>query len=252
MDLTAKEERFSQHVALHHNEAAAYRHAYDVHPNTKAATVNRKAREIAGRQRVQDRIAELRNARPDVVETLLTRDAAHAAWMRIATADPRELIGLRVGCCRHCWGGPEHDYQWTAREYREALRVWEAGPQTTPMPDPSGGLDYNRTRDPNPACPECFGEGVERVVARDTSKLSPQALLLYGGVKAKRDGPEIILADRQKALEHACRIAGVYDDKVRLSGAIETMNRVVQISATDPQEAARAYQELMGHPGVKA
>lgn len=249
MHLTAKEEKFAQHYAVNLNGAAAYRHAYDVHPNTKPETVQRKATAQLGKDHIAARIDELRNLAPAVTETLLTRDAAHAAWMAIATADPRELIGLRVGCCRYCWG-PGHAYQWRLREYTEALaKAEKAG--TCDLPDPAGGFDFNHTKDPNPECPECRGEGLERVVPRDTNKLSKQALLLYGGVKAKRDGIEIVMADRQKALEHACRISGVYDDKVRLSGAIETMNRTVQMEATDPKEAARMWQELMASPGVR-
>lgn len=249
MSLTTKQEKFAQHYAANRNGAAAYRHAYDVHPATKSETVERKATEVLAVQRVMDRIDELQNIQAAHSEPLLTRDAAHAAWMAIATADPRELIGLRVGCCRYCWG-PGHAYQWRLREYTEALAKAEKT-GTCDLPDPAGGFDFNHTKDPNPDCPECRGEGLERVVPRDTNKLSKQALLLYGGVKAKRDGIEIVMADRQKALEHACRISGVYDDKVRLSGAIETMNRTVQMEATDPKEAARLYQELMASPGVR-
>lgn len=247
MNLTPKQEKFCQHYSATRNGAASYRHAYDVDPRTKSETIERKATELLAVQRVQDRIDELVNVQAAHSEPLLTRDAAHAAWMAIAQADPRELIGLRVGCCRYCWG-PGHAYQWRAREYREAFEAWERRPASevsTPPPDMAGGLDFNHTKDPNPDCPECCGEGVERIVARDTSKLSKSALLLYGGVKSKRDGLEIVMADRQKALEHACRIAGVYDDKVRLSGAFTAMNAHVQISETDPREAARTYQEII-------
>jgi hypothetical protein len=253
MALTVKQEKFAQHYAAHRNGTAAYRHAFDVDKRTLPATVNRKATELLAHGGVSARIEELSNVQAAHSEPLLTRDAAHAAWMAIATADPRELIGLRVGCCRYCWG-PGHAYQWRMREYTEALAKAEAAQRKgveCDLPDPAGGFDFNHTKDPNPDCPECRGEGLERVVPRDTNKLSKQALLLYGGVKAKRDGIEIVMADRQKALEHACRISGVYDDKVRLSGAIETMNRTVQMEATDPKEAARLYQELMASPGVR-
>src|SRR4051812_19236026 len=109
MNLTPKQEKFCQHYAATRNGTASYPHAYDVDPRAKSETVERKATEVLAIQRVADRIEELANVQAANSEPLLTRDAAHAAWMQIATADPRELIGLRVGCCRFCWG-PAHAY----------------------------------------------------------------------------------------------------------------------------------------------
>lgn len=253
MDLTAKQEKFAQHYAVNHDGAAAYRHAYAVNPATKQATVQRQASALLANLAIAARVEHLRNATPGAVEAMMTCAEAHKAWLDIATADPRELIGLRVGCCRYCHG-VGHAYQWRQREYLEAVRHAEkeakAG-RPCDLPDPSGGLDFRSTRPPVEDCPECDGRGEEYVQPRDTNNLSPQALLLYGGVKRKRDGSiEIVMADRQKALEMACRVAGVFDDKVRVSGAISTMGKIVQLQTKDPQEAARMYQELMASAAV--
>ena len=119
-------------------------------------------------------------------------------------------------------------------------------------PEPAGGVDYDRTRDPNPKCPRCRGEGTERFVPRDTSKLSADALLLYGGVKVKRDGYEVIIADRTKALENVTRMAGGYKDNVRLDGSLSGMLAVAKMENLDPQEATRMYQALLASTAVRA
>jgi phage terminase small subunit len=252
--LTAKQERFCQLYAADRNGVAAYRGAYSVRSDTKDATCENGASKLLRDPRIVARIDALADAAA-VAPGGALYDAAwcRERWAMIAQADPRELIGLRVGCCRYCWGAG-HSYHWREREYLEALDKAERAAKRDPdhpLPDPSGGLDFNATRDPNPDCPECHGEGVERVVPRDTSKLSAQALLLYGGVKAKRDGTEIIIADRTKALENVTRMAGGYKDNVRLDGSISGMLAVAKIETTDPVEASRMYQELMASPAVR-
>lgn len=253
--LTAKQLKFCEVYAATGEGALAYREAFATRPDTKVETLSRSAAKLLADPHIVteiDRLRELTAVAPGGA----VYDAAwcRARWADIAQADPRELIGLRVGCCRYCWGDA-HRYHWREREYLEALdaatRAARKDPDT-PLPDPSGGLDFNATRDPNPTCPECHGEGVERVVPRDTSKLSAQALLLYGGVKAKRDGTEIIIADRTKALENVTRMAGGYKDNVRLDGSITGLLAVAKIETTDPVEAARLYQELMASPAVRA
>jgi len=255
MRLTSKQERFCQEYVTDRNGARAYRAAYTVRPDTKDATCEQAASRLLALPHVAARIDELADLAA-IAPGGAVYDAAwcRARWAEIAMADPRELIGLRVGCCRRCWG-VNHGYQWREHEYLEALDKAERAAKRdpdTPMPDPSGGLDFNATRDPNPACPQCHGEGLERPVPRDTDKLSPSALLLYGGVKVKRDGYEIIIADRTKALENVTRMAGGYKDNVRLDGSLSGMLAVAKIETTDPVEAARLYQELMASPAVRA
>jgi len=252
--LTAKQEAFCKAYASSRNGASAYREAYCVKASAKTDTCAKNAAKMLSDPEIITRIEQITDEaarQPGGV----VYDAAWCLrqWASIAQADPRELIGLRVGCCRFCWGAG-HKYQWRQREYCEALDAAERAARKdpdTPLPDPSGGLDFNATRDPNPACPECHGEGLERVVPRDTSKLSPGALLLYGGVKAKRDGYEIVIADRTAALANVTRMAGGFKDNVRLDGSLETMSRIVKMEAADPKEAARMYQELMASPGVR-
>jgi len=114
------------------------------------------------------------------------------------------------------------------------------------FPDIAGGFGFNATKPPHAACPQCHGEGVERFVPRDTDNLSDQALLLFGGVKVKPNGGyEIIIADRQKALENVGRIMGAFTDKVQHSGAIGALVAVDDLRKADPVAAAKAYREMI-------
>jgi phage terminase small subunit len=251
-NLTLSQQAFVAHYCEHLNASDAYRAAYNPGPEVSAAKVTAMAGEVKRSKGVaaaiQDVLDKTRNP------TVFNQQLALQAWLDIARANPNELISLRVGCCRYCHG-QGHAYQWRLREYLEAVDRVEkqaaalalAGKATTDLalPDPAGGFDFNATLAPVEDCPECHGEGVERVVPRDTTKLSPDALLLYGGVKSTRNGVEIIMADRVKALENACRIIGAFDDKMRVSGQLATMQAAIQLQTTDPNEAARVYQQML-------
>jgi phage terminase small subunit len=252
--LTAKEAAFVDHYSGMRNATQAYTHAYNT--NGTYDTRAKGGREMLDKPHIQRAIKERLKIATDVsgasVGMLLQR------FISIATADPRELIGLKIGCCRFCWG-EGHAYQWREREYLEQLaeverlqadaRRLNGNPDAIPYPDPAGGLNFNATHPPHPSCPQCHGEGRERFVPRDTDKLSDQALLLYGGVKVKKDGGyEIIIADQSKAAELAGRILGAFNDKLRLSGAIGHMHAITDLRAVDPQEAAKVYRDFVaGH-----
>jgi phage terminase small subunit len=249
--LTDKQRAFVEHYARYRNATQAYGHAYDV------TTDNYETRRKAGADLLHDpKVRAAIKARQQIATEASGVDVAWLLqrFVDIATADPRELIGLKVGCCRYCWG-EAHRYQWREREYLEAVDEAEQLARDKPFlshtvryPDPAGGFDFNATHPPHPSCPQCHGEGVERFVPRDTDKLSDQALLLYGGVKVKKDGYEIIIADQAKAAELAGRIMGAFTDGVRLSGAIGHMHAIADLRAVDPQEAAKVYREFVaGH-----
>lgn len=239
INLTAKEWAFVEHVAHYRNATQAYSAAYD----TKGS-YNVRAQggaELMRKPRIRQAVLECRRAAVyDIgasVGWLLDR------FLDIATADPRELIGVRVGCCRYC-RGEGHAYQWREREYIEHLTKAEM--DGLPLPDPGGGFDFNATLDPDPDCPQCHGEGVERFVPRDSDKLSDQALLLFGGVKVKADGGyEIVIADRNKALELAGKIMGAFTDQVKVSGAVAHIHAASDLQSSDPQKAAKVYREFI-------
>ena len=247
--LTAKETAFVEHWQRYRNATQAYSHAFDCDGSSY------ETRRLEGCRLLNSpKIATAIQARQKIATQESGVDAAWLArrFLDIATADPRELIGLKVGCCRYCHG-EAFGYQWREREYMEALEEAERMQKRFPeqdvkLPDPGGGFGFNATLPPRPDCPQCHGEGLERFVPRDTDNLSEQALLLYGGVKVKKDGYEIITADRSKALELAGRILGAFTENVRLTGGLGHLHAIADLRSVDPQAASKAYQQFIaGH-----
>jgi len=152
----------------------------------------------------------------------------------VATADPRELIELHRSCCRFCYG-VDHHYQWTPNELREATTEYKkqvacANADQLKLlrePDASGGTGFNPYTDPSPACPECFGEGTERVVPKDTRDLSPSAMLLYAGVKTTQNGLEIKMHDQTSMLVNVGKHLGMFVKNVAVKGEITHRNEAL-------------------------
>jgi phage terminase small subunit len=252
--LTDKMAAFVDHYVSYRNATQAYDHAYDARGGSY------EVRRADGSKLLRDpRIQAAIKAR----QAIATHETGMGvAWLlerflRIANADPRELIGLKIGCCRRCYG-EGHEFQWRQHEYLEEMKKvdaanalreaggWKARAEPeVPYPDLAGGFGFNATLAPLESCPHCHGEGVERFVPRDTDKLSDDALLLYGGVKVKKDGYEIIIADQSKAAELAGRIMGAFNDKLQVSGAIGAMVAVADLRKVSPADAARAYQDMI-------
>ncbi len=143
-------------------------------------------------------------------------DSVLLKWWEIANADYNELTQLKRVNCRYCWGH-EHNYQWTTIEYQQACRDAEQNAQ--PSPECLGGLGYNSNRPPHPDCPECHGDGLEKVYFADTTKLSHSAKLVYQGVKQSKFGIEVVTVDRMKALDNVAKHLGMFKDKVEVTGA---------------------------------
>jgi phage terminase small subunit len=243
--LTARQEAFSVAFAKSRSISKAYREAYEVDPTWDARKIDKNARAVINTPAVRDRIEELINEAGKAAVFTVTE--AISRFLAIASADPNELVSLRVGACRYCHG-QAHGYQWREREYLEALDRSERDGAN--IPDIGGGFDYDATATPHPECPECHGEGVPREVVKDTTDLSAEGRLLFGGIKHTNSGPQIIIADRMKALEAACRLAGFFKDNVNVTGELKRMDAVVTMEARDPQHAAKLYMEMVN--GIKA
>lgn len=246
--LTARQETFARTFALTRSVADSYRAAYECE-GLSPKTIDKRGREVLNAPAVQARIQALVDeAAGDVGFTVAE---ALRRFLAIAAADPNELVSLKVGCCRYCHG-EGHRYQWKVHEYANEVERVERfnqtrGPkqQEEPFPAPGGGLDFDESAPPHPDCPNCHGEGQPRIVAKDTEHLSPMGRLLYGGVKHTNNGPQIIIADRMKALEMATRIIGGFNDNVKVSGELKAMVAAVRLETTDPNEAAKAYQDMI-------
>lgn len=142
-------------------------------------------------------------------------------WLDVATADPSKLMRVRRVNCRHCWG-VAHQFQWKAREYAEAcdeeLIAAEKGKRLPALPDCSGGFGYSRVREPNPACPECDGEGLEDTYIADIETLTGPERKLYAGIKQTRNGPEVIMRDQDKARDNLAKYLGLLIERKELTG----------------------------------
>jgi phage terminase small subunit len=142
-------------------------------------------------------------------------------WSQLVTTDPSTLAATKLGACRFCHG-VDHRYQWTQGEWemrceraeRDAERT--GGDEFEGLPDPAGGFGYTPKRDPHPDCPECFGEGVARVVVGN-SKGNP----LYAGAKRTKEGIEVKMHDQMKALDNIAKNLGMLSENVNLTGSIE-------------------------------
>lgn len=241
---TARQEAFAQNYAQFRSMGRAYRVAYD-QPDMEAREADKNGRAVYKSPIVKERVDELIAEAAETV--IFTIGEAAARYLMIASADPNELISLKIGCCRYCHGD-DHQYQWRTREYLEACDNAER--DKLPLPAVRGGFGYNKTLEPHPECPECDGEGVVREVPKDTENLSPGGRLLYRGIKSTTGGVQILMADQDKALENACRIFGFFKDDAGAKFSVDMRKMVQNISfdMNDPQAAAKAYQELIARP----
>lgn len=222
--LTEKEAIFVAELTTHWNGAKAARAA--------GANVER-ARNIASEWRAKPHIAAHIDAhmKKRAEESKITAEALAEHLMRIVRADPRELIDYRIVNCRHCWGGGFR-YQFTDGEMDVLLKE-HAKPGAEKF-DAKGGAGFKRSRDPNPDCTECNGEGEELITPKDTRDLSPDALALYAGVKKTKDGIQILMHDKMAAADRLARHFGMFVDRKVLEnpdGSALTMAPILFIPA---------------------
>lgn len=222
------------------NQMHAYRTSFVVDKKASAQWVYEQAESLLADPVVQKRVRELWDTAASA--TLFSVQALIKDWQNIVAADPNELISHVLDNCRFC-RGDSHRYQWKGeQEYAQACD--RAMQMDQPAPDCSGGFDYNPTLEPVMTCPSCFGRGLSTVLVRDTTKLSEQAKALYLGVKATKNGMEVIMADKQKARESLARIAGVFKDGIPIAPVAPNPAAIPE-GATQ-EAAARAYLRVVG------
>lgn len=168
---------------------------------------------------IQARIAELKAERIERLK--IDQDELVRQWVEMANVDINEIVEYRRVNCRYCWG-VDHEYQWTPAEFRAAERKYarlsDAVKQRELPPDEIGGTDYDVTRTPCPECPECRGEGIGRMIFKDSRTLSPAARRLYEGMQIGKDGQKALHVDRAKLHEMIGRALGAFKDKIELTG----------------------------------
>lgn len=241
MALNPKQDRFVQEYLIDLNATqAAVRAGYSKATAAQIGAENLTKPEIA--EAIEKAQAERSH------RTQITADMVLTHWWDVSQADPNELVQYRRGCCRHCWG-EGFGYQFTPAEHEIALRKWTAGKEEGSDPTAEhGGLDFDATRDPNPECIECRGEGTGKLHALDTRKLKGSARLLYKGAKRTKDGLEIMLHDQAKALENVAKHLGMFVERREVSGPGGLPVQIISTGMT-AKEAADAYAATVNEEG---
>lgn len=217
--LSELEAAFVEQYLIDLNGTQAY---LRVKPHCKEVTARTEASRILAKPNVQEAVAKAKAERARRLN--MTADDVVRTSMAIVQADVRELVELRVGCCRYCWGAG-HRWQRTVGEMERDRKAHDleaklARIKKEPVQpfDEQGGVGYDRRQAPNPECPECFGEGESRVVLKDTSRLSPAALRLLAGIKQGKDGIEIKTHSVDASMKDLYRHFGLYKERVELTG----------------------------------
>lgn len=172
-----------------------------------------------------------------IARTLGGADEVLAQMWQLATFDANQLSQYRRGACRYCWGFG-HQYQWRDMVEFEEKRL-EATERDKREPVDVGGYGYDHTREPNPGCPRCNGDGIGQPYFPDTRKLPPVSRLAYSGVKVGKNGVEITAISRERMFEAVMKRLGLADS--------EFAQRLQQIEIDRRQlEVEKLRKELAG------
>lgn len=221
--LTSKQYKFGQEYCIDlDGTKAAIRAGYA--ESSAAQEASRQLKNVKVLAYIEQRKQEL------ATQAMLTPSWVLDQWHKIATADNNELTQLRRVNCRYCHGYG-HQYQWTESEYAAALNV--AIERGRAAPDGMGGFGFNQKADPNLACPECVGEGVEYLHVADTRNLKGKARLLYAGVQKTKDGLKILTRDQDAALVNISKFLGMSLDRKEISGPGGGPVPLAHLSAAD-------------------
>lgn len=179
----------------------------------------------------------------------ITAEMVLKRWWDMGTADANEISELRRVCCRHCYG-KKHLYQRTPKELQEAIAQFERdrllaeskGGKHAAVFDDQGGIGFDPRKDPNPKCPECFGQGEERPFYKDTRDLSPGAKLLFAGVETTQNGLKIRTHSATEALVNVAKHIGMLATNLKHSNdPVNPMPAgVVIVPAKDPVDGSGA------------
>jgi phage terminase small subunit len=242
--LTPNQERFVQEYLIDLNATRAY---LEAHPGAKTTTANTEGSRYLVNPKVAAAIKAALDARSERVG--INAEEVLRVVEQVYFADARDLVEHWVGCCRYCWGTHnllqrtdgelDHD-----REEHETKQ--DARPEGRPYRpfNEKGGGGFHAAKAPNPECPHCAGAGVGRTVVRDTRTISPQAALLYAGVKEGKDSIEVKVHDKMNAGDKLFRHLGLYEKDNSQKAAEFTTLEALQVFA-DRMEASRSRQRLM-------
>jgi phage terminase small subunit len=217
-------ERFCQEYVVHNRGTDAA-----IAAGFSKAGARVRASELLARPEVQARLDVLKLEL--AAKTGITAQRVLEELYDIAQADPRDLCELRRICCRYCHGKGNR-YQRTPQEMVEYRKNWdlefqkkakENGLSKSELAeliggefDEQGGIGYDPRKQPNPDCPECFGDGKLETHFKDVRNLKGRALKLYAGVEETQHGLKIRMRDQDGALDKVARSVALYRDGLKL------------------------------------
>ena len=219
-------EIFCREYLIDFNASRAYREAYPAATNKTAGANGNK---LLQKTEIQSMLTEAIGKRLERLD--IKADQVLRLLWDTATADPNELVEVRRDACRHCHGA-DHRYQFTPAEWERELKAFMSALElyerdgrkgSPPVLDMLGGVGYDPKRGPVEDCPECFGEGITRIIVKDTRTLSPAAKRLYAGAKRTQNGLEILTHSRDKNLELVGKHLGLFLDRVDHSGQLSVV-----------------------------
>ena len=182
-------------------------------------TAESEAAKLMQREDVKAALEEGKAARLKRLE--LTQDDVLRDVFLGVQATGEEVANHVVDCCRHCYGDGFR-YMFTPAEFQRALDAYleshgKVDPQGLLFLEKHGTLvGFDPRRPPRDDCPECFGRGVATILAKDTRYLTEAGRRQYAGVKMTKNGPELVLRSRDKALEIAAKHTGVARENIKL------------------------------------
>lgn len=239
--LRERYERFCGAFVETRNPMQAMRLAFVVDKHQTAEWVQQRAERLLRDPGIKARVQELKDIA--AAETLTTIKDLLQDWHDIATADPNELVCVRRLCCEHCYGVG------FARQWRDEaqylLAVAVAIDKKQPMPSSAGGYGFDASKDANPACPHCYGDGHAHVHVADTTKLRGAARKLYAGAQQDRFGCiKITMHDQQKAREMLANCLGALKS-AGVGGGILTPETAPSEKPRTADEASKSYLRLI-------
>lgn len=222
LGLTLKQQRFVDEYLIDLNASqAAVRAGYS------KGTAGSIGHENLKKPEIQLAITEARKRQQE--RTQINADTVVMQAWNIITADPRELVDVKVGCCR-CCHGDGFKLQRTIQEFNHDREIWLDKGNDPSEFDEQGGIGFNPLLPPNPECPECSGDGRPRIALKDTRLLSPKALALYAGAKQTKFGIEIQMHDKAAYAEKLWKHLGLYekDNEQKTDPLTALLNRIAQ------------------------
>lgn len=241
-ELNAKQKAFCEEYMLDYNGTqAANRAGYS------EKTARQMAAENLTKPAIKKYIFELEKKRAEELEVTKAMILEH--WWNVASADPNDIVSMKLYNCRYCYG-IGHEYQWISEtEWQVACEKAASYKRPKKPPSNAGGYGFRVKKAPNPDCPICDGDGHRKIEFKDTTNRN--ARFLFAGIEETIAGIKIRFRDQDGALTNLARAHGLFIDRTELTGKdgkpIEYKDRTEDLT---PEEEDARIAELASRYGM--